>query len=82
MVVGGTVGECFFRLMQLIRACQVQVATCASVPAKELVQVPPDTVSATFAITEENYTGEHFGCKEWRAAVRQMERAYGHGYKS
>lgn len=78
MTVGRTVGECYFRLFQLIRACEVQ---CACAPIMEdVVVVPDETVAATFAITENNYTGKPFGYLEWRAAVRQMRRVYGDEY--
>lgn len=78
MTVGRTVGECYFRLFQLIRACEVQ---CACAPIMEdVVVVPDETVAATFAITENDYTGKPFGYLEWRAAVRQMRRIYGDEY--
>ena len=50
MTVGRTVGECYFRLFQLIRACDVQ---CACAPIMEdAVVVPDETIAATFAIAE------------------------------
>jgi ribulose-5-phosphate 4-epimerase/fuculose-1-phosphate aldolase len=77
LTVGSTVSECYFRLLQLIRACEVQVA-CG--PLTRVVEVPARVVEDTFQITEANYTGEPFGTLEWRAAVRRMERRYGDAY--
>ena len=37
---------------------------------EDVVVVPDETVAATFAITENDYTGKPFGYLEWRAAVR------------
>lgn len=78
LTVGATVGEAYFRLLQLIRACEVQVDT----PLAGAAEVPADRVDATFAITEKNYTGSPFGALEWKAAVRRMERAYGDAYRA
>ena len=47
---------------------------------EDVVVVPDETVAATFAITENDYTGKPFGYLEWRAAVRQMRRIYGDEY--
>ena len=83
LTVGATAGECYFRLLQLIRACEVQVACEPVVLGEEerVVQVPEEMVQKTFAITENSYTGEPFGELEWRAAVRKLERERGVGYK-
>jgi len=99
LVVGPTVSECFFRLYQLIRACEVLVlappqihgkagsapsggATVRESSGGAVISVDEKRVAATFAITENNYTGEPFGALEWRAAVREMERKYGDAYKA
>jgi len=89
LTVGRSAGECYFRLLQLIRACEVQVA-CepvydvgkdgVEIDRGRVVQVPKAMVKRTFAITENNYTGKGFGELEWLAAVRKLERERGVGY--
>ena len=82
LTVGKTVGECYFRLLQLTLACKVQVLCEPSVDGDgRVVQVEEDMVKRTFKITEDNYTGKGFGELEWLAAVRKLEREKGDAYK-
>jgi ribulose-5-phosphate 4-epimerase/fuculose-1-phosphate aldolase len=83
ITVGRTIGEAWFLMDNLHKACEVQVKSqaIAGATGQPPLQPPAEVLDENFKIVMDNYTGSPYGALEWKAIKRRMEKQYGMGYK-
>jgi len=71
ITVGRTIGEAFYYMYSLHRACDIQVTAMGS--GQKLVTPSPEALAENRKVVLNNYTGLPFGELEWQAMKRRLD---------
>lgn len=71
LTAGRTVGEAFYTMLMLHRACEIQVQALAGGRA---LRIPPAEIRELVRAQTEEFAGAQAGQREWAALLREVER--------